>query len=168
MAEGRAVPPFSQGAAGRSATFRAGAHRSARRKRGGLGMARPPGRCSFEIFSRALALAAPGPYPAGVTGTPRTICSRPPRKLYTKWQPDQPSGERRGYALTTLVIFLAERRSPGAVCSLHRAEPEGVRSPADLDSALDLREALASLPRLQRATSFSATSRPSAAKRRQM
>ncbi|WP_441245837.1 SigE family RNA polymerase sigma factor [Kitasatospora sp. McL0602] len=79
-------------------------------------------------------------------------------KLYTNWHRMGQVDNRDGYARTVLVnTFLAEQRSPwrrawgGGAGPAAEADVAWVQ-PADLETSLDLRKALAELPPRQRAT----------------
>jgi RNA polymerase sigma-70 factor (sigma-E family) len=74
-------------------------------------------------------------------------------KLYVNWHRAGRVENRDGYARTVLVnTFLAEQRAPWRR-RLREAEVEvdPVSVPRDIDTALDLRDALAALPPRQRA-----------------
>ncbi|GIH27830.1 RNA polymerase sigma24 factor [Acrocarpospora phusangensis] len=74
-------------------------------------------------------------------------------RLYVNWPRVRAAGNADGYARTVLVnVYLAERRSPWTrrVVPLNGQEEPPVTD-GDLDSALDLRRALARLPARQRA-----------------
>ncbi|WP_042366029.1 SigE family RNA polymerase sigma factor [Streptacidiphilus neutrinimicus] len=72
--------------------------------------------------------------------------------LYLHWPRVHRMENPDGYARTTLFnAFLAERRSPWRRVLL-RFEKEPLAPVTDVDSILDLREALAALPPRQRAT----------------
>ncbi|MCX4685826.1 SigE family RNA polymerase sigma factor [Kitasatospora purpeofusca] len=75
-------------------------------------------------------------------------------KLYVHWPRIGVVENLDGYARRVLVnTFLAEQRSPWwRRISRTGAEPDVVSVPPDLDTALDLRRALAALPPRQRAT----------------
>ncbi|WP_055590172.1 SigE family RNA polymerase sigma factor [Peterkaempfera griseoplana] len=77
-------------------------------------------------------------------------------KLYVHWPRMRRVDNPDGYARTVLVnTFLAEQRSPWQRWRARQPERTGTESaapPADPESALDLRRALAALPPRQRAT----------------
>ncbi|GAA2752617.1 MULTISPECIES: SigE family RNA polymerase sigma factor [Kitasatospora] len=75
-------------------------------------------------------------------------------KLYTNWSRAARAENLDGYARTVLVnTFLAEQRTSWWRRTRTGFEAaDGVATGADLDAALDLRQALAALPPRQRAT----------------
>ncbi|HEU5032641.1 MAG TPA: SigE family RNA polymerase sigma factor [Spirillospora sp.] len=74
-------------------------------------------------------------------------------RLYLHWRRASAAGNLDGYARTVLVrVFLAEQRGGWRRRVRLVAEaPDGPGGTADLDGALDLRDALAALPPRQRA-----------------
>ncbi len=77
-------------------------------------------------------------------------------KLYVRWPRMARVDNLDGYARTVLVnTFLAEQRSPWGRWTARRRTadlPESLAAARDLESAMDLRLALAALPPRQRAT----------------
>ncbi|WP_035801134.1 SigE family RNA polymerase sigma factor [Kitasatospora mediocidica] len=74
-------------------------------------------------------------------------------KLYTHWGRVSRADNVDGYARRVLVnTFLAEQRSPwGRLARRRSAQPDLAARQPDVDTALDLRRALADLPPRQRA-----------------